>query len=257
MYLESSYNLALVALSYVIAVFAGYTYLDVAGNVRRTKGEARFLWILIGATAFGTGIWSMHFIGMLAFSLPIPIGYDLPLTGLSMVFAVLACGVAYAIISRPKLNFFALVLGGVFTGSGIAIMHYTGMAALKTSALLSYDQTTLIISVIIAIVASIVAMWIAYQIDKRNLSFKNLVILKIAAALIMGLAVVGMHYTGMAAARFEQTKGFATSLITGSDKWLLGYATTAGSLIILLLTIGGVLLSDVSANRREKSSYSV
>ncbi len=253
-YLESSYNLGLVAISYVIAVFAGYTFLDVAGNVRHTQGLTRFTWIMVGATAFGTGIWSMHFVGMLAFTLPVPISYDLGLTGLSMIFAVIACAIAYAIISKVKLTLMPLIFGGIFTGAGIATMHYTGMAAVRTTALLSYDRNIFIISIIIAIVASIAAMWIAYQIDKRELKFEYLLSLKIAAALIMGLAVVGMHYTGMAAARFEPTGGFG-GIIAGTDKWLLGYATTTASLVILLLTIGSVLLSDTSYNKPQQVSY--
>ncbi len=252
-YLESSYNLGLVAVSYIIATFAGYAFLDVAGNVRRAQGLARLTWILVGATAFGTGIWSMHFVGMLAFSLPVPVSYDLGLTGLSMIFAVLACAIAYAIISRPRLTIIPLMLGGIVTGAGIATMHYTGMAAMRTTALLSYDRNIFIISIVIAILASIAAMWIAYQIDKSNLKFKYILLLKIAAALIMGFAVVGMHYTGMAAARFEPTGGFG-GIITGTDKWLLGYATTSASLVILLLTIGSVLLSDTST-RKQQVSY--
>ena len=135
-----SYDLKLVALSLVVAAIASYTALDLAGRVSASRGRAAMIWLVAGAIAMGTGIWSMHFIGMLAFSLPpLKLAYDLPITLLSMVAAIAVSGLALHVIQRPKLTARNLSGGATLMGVGISVMHYTGMAAMRMSPAIEYD----------------------------------------------------------------------------------------------------------------------
>ncbi|MGH8485670.1 MAG: MHYT domain-containing protein, partial [Pseudomonas sp.] len=128
--LIGSYSSSLVLISLCVAILASYTALDMAGRIATAKGRAVYLWITGGAAAMGFGIWSMHFIGMLAFSLPIDLGYDLTLTLLSLLIAALSSGFALWLVSQPTLPWSQLGLGALIMGAGISSMHYTGMAAL-------------------------------------------------------------------------------------------------------------------------------
>src|SRR5687767_5783555 len=136
---ESSYNPLLVAASLFVAILASYTALDMAGRITTAQGRAARWWLAGGASAMGVGIWSMHFIGMLAFSLPIPLGYNVPITLLSMLIAVVVSGFALYTVTRENLGRSRLLIGAVLMGIGIAFMHYTGMAALRMSPPIEYD----------------------------------------------------------------------------------------------------------------------
>jgi two-component system, sensor histidine kinase and response regulator len=194
-----SYSYHLVTLSVLIAIFASYAALELAARITAAAGRVRLIWLAGGATAMGVGIWSMHYIGMLAFSLPIPVLYDWPTVLLSLVAAIFASAVALFVVSRKKMGWPQALLGSVIMGSGIATMHYTGMAALRLAAMCSYDPWLLTLSVVLAIVISLVALWITFRLrEEDNASFLS----KVAAAIIMGSAIPVMHYTGMAAARF-------------------------------------------------------
>src|SRR5258708_298967 len=184
----------LVALSILVASFASYTALDLGGHVGAARGLARRLWLVAAAITMGGGIWSMHFVAMLAFSMPIPISYDLGLTALSLVVAILVTGAGFYVISRQGASPLRLVLSGIFMGLGIAAMHYTGMAAMQGHAELSYDRLFVALSLVIAIGASTAALWLAF----RTAELWQ----KLAAAVVMGLAISGMHYTAMRAAIF-------------------------------------------------------
>ena len=129
--LIGSYNYALVALSVLIAMFASYAALDLAGRVTAAGGWTRAVWLLGGAGAMGTGIWSMHYIGMLAFVLPVPLAYHWPTVLLSLLAAILASVVALGVVSRQKMGASQAVAGSVLMGTGIASMHYIGMAAMR------------------------------------------------------------------------------------------------------------------------------
>ncbi|HBK46793.1 MAG TPA: hypothetical protein DDZ67_10255 [Xanthomonadaceae bacterium] len=196
--MHSSYNPGLVALSLVVAILAAYTALDMAGRVSAARGRSGFWWLAGGAAAMGLGIWSMHFIGMLAFQLPIPLGYDLALTLYSMALAILASAFALWLVSQPLLPLLRLSLGAVLMGMGIAVMHYMGMAALRMQPGIEYHAGWFALSVAIAVVASAAALWIAFSLREK----RDRHALRLLAALVMGVAIVGMHYTGMAAASF-------------------------------------------------------
>jgi len=151
--LDASYDWRLIVLSYIIAVLASYTALDLAGRVTAARGRARRSWLLGGAFAMGAGIWSMHFTGMLAFSLPIAITYDVPTVLLSLVVAMIASGFALFVASRDVLSLERLLVSGLPMGLGIATMHYSGMAALRMPAMIDYDPPIFGLSILIAVVA--------------------------------------------------------------------------------------------------------
>ena len=197
--LPGSYDYRLVALSVLIAIFASYTALDLAGRVTAARGWARLAWLTGGATAMGLGIWSMHYIGMLAFSLPVPVRYFLPTVVMSLLAAIFASAVALYVVSRQKMGPLPAALGSIIMGSGIAGMHYIGMAAMRLSAECMYDIRLVSLSVVLAIVISLVALWLTFRFREE---MKGTGWRKIASALVMGAAIPVMHYTGMAAASF-------------------------------------------------------
>jgi NO-binding membrane sensor protein with MHYT domain len=184
----------LVALSILVACLASYTALDLSGHVGPARGLARHVWLAAAAITMGGGIWSMHFVAMLAFVLPTPMSYDIGLTIFSLVVAIFVTGGGFYVIGRRSASPLRLVLGGILMGLGIAAMHYTGMAAMRGHAELSYDPLFVALSLVIAVGASTVALWLAF----RTTDLAQ----KLVAAVVMGLAVSGMHYTGMRAAVF-------------------------------------------------------
>ncbi|MFK3789384.1 MULTISPECIES: putative bifunctional diguanylate cyclase/phosphodiesterase [Pseudomonas] len=233
--LIGSYSPALVLISIFVAILASYTALDLTGRIATAQGRAAYLWMGGGALAMGIGVWSMHFIGMLAFSLPIDLGYDIGLTALSLLISFLSCGFALWLVSQPRLPVMQLLFGALIMGSGISGMHYTGMAALRMQPGIDYDPQLFGASLLIAFGASLAALWIAFRL-RQNTPYVRLV--RTGAAIIMGFAIVGMHYTGMAAARFSGGS-FCGALADGlSGKGLdnLVLITTLAVLIIALLT---------------------
>src|SRR5713101_10156960 len=184
----------LVALSILVASFASYTALDLSGHVGAARGFARSVWLVAAAITMGGGIWSMHFVAMIAFIMPIPMSYDIGLTTLSLVVAILVTSGGFYVISRQSASPPRLVLSGIFMGLGIVAMHYTGMAAMRMHATLSYDRLFVALSVVIAIGASTAALWLAFRTTDLGP--------KLVAAVVMGLAISGMHYTAMRAASF-------------------------------------------------------
>jgi diguanylate cyclase len=197
--LASSYNPFLVICSVLVAILASYTALHMAGRIASVQGRAAHWWLLGGACAMGLGIWSMHFVGMLAFSLPITIGYDPLITGVSLLIAVAVSAFALWVVAQKELPVSRLVFGSMLMGPAIAGMHYAGMAAMRMSPGIDYDMRLGTLSVAIAIVASGAALWIAFHLRKPS---SGVFLLRGIASLVMGVAIVGMHYTGMAAARF-------------------------------------------------------
>ncbi|SDR18203.1 diguanylate cyclase (GGDEF) domain-containing protein [Pseudoxanthomonas sp. CF385] len=197
--MSGTYNEVLVLFSLLVAILASYTALDMASRVTTTRGTAAARWWLAGgAMAMGLGIWSMHFVGMLAFDLPIPLGYDLAITLYSMLAALGVSAFALWLVSRPDLPRRLLCVGAVLMGAGIALMHYIGMAALRMQPGIDYDPLWFSLSIVIAVVASGAALWIAFHLRRGHRRHW----MRLTAAVVMGFAIVGMHYTGMAAARF-------------------------------------------------------
>ena len=232
--LIGSYSPALVSISLFVAVLASYTALDLAGRIATAQGRAAHLWMAGGALAMGVGIWSMHFIGMLAFSLPVELGYDVSITALSLLVAILSSGFALWLVSQPRLPAWQLAFGALIMGAGISTMHYTGMAALRMQPGIDYDPTLFGASLVIAVGASAAALWIAFRLRQNT---PHVRLARAGAAVVMGVAIVGMHYTGMAGARFSDGS-FCGSLDGLSGKGLdnLVLITTLAVLAIALLT---------------------
>lgn len=197
--LAHSYSPSLVFLSIVIAIFASYSALDLAGRTSASEGRLRFIWIGTGASALGLGIWSMHYIGMLALTLPVRVLYDLPTVLLSLLAAVFASAVALFFVSRAALRPGSVLVSSLVMGAGISAMHYIGMAAMRLPAACVYDLRIVAASFLIAIVVSVVALLVAFRLRNTNREFSST---KIAAAIVMGFAIASMHYTGMAAVSF-------------------------------------------------------
>ncbi|HXB62830.1 MAG TPA: response regulator [Acidobacteriaceae bacterium] len=194
------YDYRLVALSVLIAVFAAYAALDLAGRVTASRGMARAAWLGCGALAMGMGIWSMHYIGMLAYRLPVPVLYDWPTVLLSMVAAVSASAVALFVVSRKTMGIMQAIAGSILMGGGIAAMHYIGMRAMRLPAMCSYSSGLVFLSVVLAIVISFVALWLTFAVRSQAVALSWQ---KSASALLMGMAIPVMHYVGMAAVRYS------------------------------------------------------
>src|ERR1700691_524900 len=219
--LAVAYDPTLVLLSMGVATWASFVSLDVAARIWSSGGWVRLGWIVAAATAMGGGIWSMHFIAMLAFSLPVSIGYSVPITLLSLAIAIDVTAIAFAIIAGGR-GWRRLVAAGFIMGCGVAGMHYTGMAAMQLPADITYDPWIVAASVVIACIAATTALWIALR-DKGAWW-------RAGAACIMGAAVYGMHYTGMEAACFTAVPSIlrpvALQFERGSLALIIALATT-------------------------------
>ncbi len=233
--LIGSYSPTLVIISLCVAILASYTALDLTGRIATAKGRAVHWWTAGGAFAMGVGVWSMHFIGMLAFKLPIDLGYDLPITLLSLLIGILSCGFALWLVSQARLPAWQLAFGALVMGAGISAMHYTGMAAMRMQPGIDYDPALFGASLCIAVGASGAALWIAFRL-RQHTPYVRLI--RGGAAVIMGIAIVGMHYTGMAAAQFPEGSfcGAAVNGLRGNGLDNLVLITTLAVLCIALLT---------------------
>ncbi|EST14963.1 diguanylate cyclase domain protein [Pseudomonas putida S610] len=233
--LTASYSSSLVLISLCVAILASYTALDLAGRIATARGYTASLWMIGGALAMGTGIWSMHFVGMLALQLPVELGYDLTLTACSLLIAVLSSGFALWLVSQPSLPALQLAFGALIMGAGIASMHYTGMAALRMTPGIDYDPSLFMASLLIAVGASAAALWIAFRLRRQTPYVRQI---RGLAAVLMGIAIVGMHYTGMAAAGFPQGSfcGALSGGLEGDGLVSLVLITTFAVLLVALLT---------------------
>src|SRR5712692_7095510 len=235
--LIGSYNYALVALSVLIAIFASYAALDLAGRVTAASSWTRAVWLLGGAGAMGTGIWSMHYIGMLAFILPIPVAYHWPTVLLSLFAAILASVIALYVVSRQKMDGSRAVAGSVLMGAGIASMHYIGMGAMRLPAICQFNSFLVVLSVVFAVLISLAALWITFHCrdEKTGIGWE-----KLAGAVVMGAAIPVMHYTGMAAASFTPS-GMPMDLSHAVSISTLG---TGGIAAVTLIVLGLALLTS-------------
>jgi two-component system sensor histidine kinase/response regulator len=241
--LLGSYDYRLVGLSVLIAVLASYAALDLAGRVTSARGGARSLWLGGGATAMGMGIWSMHYVGMLAFRLPVPVQYDWPTVLVSLLAAVLASAIALYVVSREKMGLFRAMVGSVFMGSAIAGMHYIGMAAMRLPAMCHYSRGIVTISVVLAIVISLVALWLAFHFrgETKSGGWR-----KALSAVVMGAAVPVMHYTGMAAASFTPSTSATGDLSHALSISSLG---TTGIIVVTFMVLGLTVLTSLVDRR--------
>jgi len=201
--MHGTHDPLLVGLSLIIAVMASYTALTIAGRLRTADRRGRPFWLAAAAVALGGGIWSMHFVAMLAFSLGMPIDYQVGATVASLVAAIVVAGTALYVVGRWNASWKSILIAGLFAGLGVATMHYMGMAAMQMDAAISYDPILFGASIVIAVVAATAALWLAFNLEAAWH--------KVAAAFVMGAAIGGMHYTGMAATIFTPTAGGSSS----------------------------------------------
>jgi len=196
--IPATYDYRLVALSILIAIFASYAALDLAARVTANRGRGRLAWLMGGAFALGSGICAMHYTGMLAYRLPMPVYYDIPTVALSLFAADLAALIALYVVSRERMTALHVGAGSLLMGAGIATMHYTGMAAMRLPAMHHYRHGLWILSIFLAIGISQVGLLLIFYFRGENRSWTP----KAVIAVVMGLAIPAMHYTGMAAVRF-------------------------------------------------------
>jgi two-component system sensor histidine kinase/response regulator len=237
--LATRYEPGLVALSYMVASLAAYTAIDLAGRVSEYRTEPRraAAWLVGGAFAMGAGIWSMHFVAMLAYKLPIPVRYEGWTTVASMVAAIVTSGFALYVVTRDALSWRRLAISGTVMGAGIGIMHYTGMAAMRLDALVMYYIAPWLLSVVNAIVCSTIAIWLVFRLGGTTTRNKAL------AALVMGVAIAGMHYTGMYATVCVSTGLTETS--AGLDPLPLALAIAVVTLLIMSMALTVSLQSQL------------
>ena len=220
--LAGSYNPVLVTLSLVVAMFASYAALLVARHAVALK-QHRGLWLCGGGLCLGLGIWAMHFVGMLAFTLPCASSYDYGLTFLSTLPAILACTLALHVISQSTISGKRLALGALLLGAGISAMHYTGMAAMNLEGIIRYDLRLFLLSIVVAVMLAGLALWMKFRLGAWPA----------LSAAVMGLAVAGMHYTAMAAAYFVRDGDSGTVGSQISPAFLSGVVLAAASVIIV------------------------
>jgi diguanylate cyclase len=246
------YHHGLVVISLVVAVLASYTALNLTSRIRLATGVAGAAWLLGGGFAMGIGIWAMHFVGMLALTLPLPITYDLPVTVLSLLIAIAVSSFALNIASRDDVTPARLCTAGVAMGIGICSMHYVGMAAIEISPPIRYDRYWLSASLVIAVAASVAALWVAFTERGDTRFWKHR---RALGALGMGLAITGMHYAGMEAARFP-TEAISTGGAAVDRAWLAG-AVAVITFFVLVATLLLLLVDAQAAARAARMQASL
>ena len=236
--LQSSYDYWLVALSVVLAMFAAFAALELAGRVTAAHHRKRAAWLAIGSMAMGMGIWSMHYVGMLAFRLPVPVSYHYPTVLASLLVAIAASAVALFTVSRERMEMQQQIVGSLLMGGGIAGMHYIGMYAMRLPAMMEYRWGIVLLSVVLAVVISFVALVLAFGVRHEQQTSAR----KILSAIVMGSAIPLMHYAGMWAVRFHAA---SASLDTTEDVRIppLGIAIISiTSLSVLAVAIASAFL---------------
>ena len=242
--LPGSYDPFLVTISYLIAAFAAYAGLDFAGRISTKESRiGKWAWLAGGAVTMGSGVWAMHFIGMLAFILPIPVAYDPVVTGISVIPAILVGAVTLYVVSRDAATVPTIVIGGVCMGAGIGIMHYTGMAAMRMEAAMWYDPSLFALSVVVAVVLAVGALYIRLWVS-RLASDANQWLFQVGSAAAMGLAITGMHYTAMQST-YIFPRGATTAVETALEPTLFGIVVAMIVGVIISLAVFGVWVDRI------------
>jgi len=244
---HGSFSPWLVLLSLAIAVFTSIMAFQLIDQAKGRTGPGRNITIAVGSIALGGGVWSMHFIGMLAFDLHTHVGYATGLTLLSMLPSVAASWVALQLISKKSVSLWQLSAGGVLVGAGIGTMHYSGMAAMQLAAELKYDPALFGLSIIVAVVLAGLSLWVRFGISR--FSSVPFFALNLLSGTVMGLAISGMHYTGMAAARFIAPQDGLLPPQTGQSELLAVEVAFATILLTALVVIVDLLLKYRSISR--------
>ncbi len=243
--MTGSYDYGLVVLSILIAILDSYTALDLFGRVTLARGRDRLAWLIGGGVSMGIGIWSMHYIGMLAFKLPVPVEYDWPTVLISLL-----AGIVYSLLGLfivgSKAGALQLVVGSIFMGAAIITLHYTGMNAMRLPGMCNYSPALVTLSVLLAVGGSLLSLRLGGFFRSEPVGRRWV---KVGSALLMGAAIAGMHYTAMAAASFTRSD-MAPDLSHVVNSSLLGTAGIGvGSGMVLLLTLLTSLIDRMQTHR--------
>jgi NO-binding membrane sensor protein with MHYT domain len=244
---HGTFNLFLVLLSYVISVCGAFTALVLARESVKAQSQERLPWVAWSAVIMGgIGIWSMHFVGMMAWHTDMPVSYDIPFTMLSMLLAIVSTGIGFAIVGLGSRTIVAIVIAGVFMGGGVASMHYMGMAAMHMPATIAYNMPLVWASVAVAVTASCVALWMAFFLTARWQM--------VVAALVAGVAVTGMHYLGMVAVEMTHDPNAPEPLPTALSPIVVGSGLFMLSLLVLAIGMALTRERLIYAGNRAESA---
>lgn len=252
--MHGSYDMTLVFASYCVAVIASFTAIYFGTRLFDVEGSSRRLWLIGGALCMGSGIWTTHFVGMSAYTMPhgMSMSFSLGLTILSWIPAVLASALALFVIAQKDVRNISLAASAIIMGAGIASMHYGGMAAMRITPSIQYDQFWFALSIVIAVAASGAALIITRQV--RNVPAKHAIWVKTGAALIMGLAICGMHYAGMEGAIYAPDASMsANNMLRGN--WMGIPTAIVGGIMLLLALL--VALEDFRRLEQQKKAKEV
>ncbi|HEU4541624.1 MAG TPA: MHYT domain-containing protein [Jiangellaceae bacterium] len=237
-----SYGLLTPAFGYLVMTMAAAIGLRCTVRALDTQGGSRRNWLLVGSTAIGAGIWTLHFIAMLGFGvIGSSVRYNVPITLLSLVLAILVVGMGVFIVGYGRSRTLSLILGGLGMGLGVATMHYSGMAAVQVNGTIQYNSGLVLLSVLIAITAATAALWLVLNIQGLSGA--------LGAALVMGLAVSTMHYTAMAAVGVELSTGVEE--LTGATAMQFIFPLSVGIGAILFVAFTVVAVSPIEEERGE------
>jgi len=239
------YDPLLVGFSWVVALFAAYAALSTIQRLQQSP-SSRNLWLLGGSVAFGFGVWAMHFTAMAALKIGLVISYDPPLTAVSVVIAVVGAWLAFNHISQPKIGLGAILLSGLFLGSGIGGMHYLGMLALRMNASLSFDLVYFLVSVVVAVVIASVGLWLLSSAVLINFRYRNLL-----TAAVVGSAIPLMHYVAMLAARFSKTMEASQYVGTAGGLLSLNMFLVLAIVVVSLPVFLASILDTPEAQKQE------
>ncbi len=242
MILHGSYDYRPVALSVLMAMVAAYAALDLAGRVTAAHRWARLFWLAGGATSMGLGIWAMHYIAMLAFTLPVPVLYHYPTVIVSLFAAIAASAVALFTVSREQMGLGSSIAGSLIMGGGIASMHYIGMGAMRLPAMMEYRWNLVGLSIVLAILISWVALVLAFRVRQETASLR-----KLLSAVVMGSAIPLIHYTGILAVRFHASSAAFSTRHAMQISSLGIVAITLTSILAMGLAIASAFLDRILA----------
>lgn len=249
--LHGTYHYGLVALSFAVAILTAYTVVDIATRIRANRGASRRIWLGGGAVVMGTGVWCMHYIGMLAYRLPIPVHYHVLTVIASLLTAILAAFAALYVVSLETVEWFQIAAGSCAMGAGIAAMHYIGMAAMRLDAMHVYSRPLWLLSVGLAVLFSFVGLYLLVKIQYEEDAYTP----KVLVGLLLGLAIPVMHYTGMAAVHFVPMAGMdrTQGTIAISINAVAICSVIAAPTVLLITTlITSVLDRRMTAQQRER-----
>jgi NO-binding membrane sensor protein with MHYT domain len=238
-----SHGLLTPAFGYLVMTMAAAIGLRCTVRALSTHGRSRRNWLLVGATAIGAGIWTLHFIAMLGFGvIGSSVRYNVPLTLLSLVLAIVVVGMGIFIVGYGRSRTVSLLLGGLLMGLGVATMHYSGMAAVQVNGAIHYDSGLVLLSVAIAITAATAALWLVLTIQGLSGA--------LGAALVMGLAVSAMHYTAMAAVSVEFADGLERLAGATAMEFIFPLSVGIGAILFVAFTV--VAVSPIDDERGEE-----